>query len=377
MKKLLLPFCCLVLLLTACVEKKYIERLGIITVVGYDLMENGWVEGTHVLFQFDPNATNISQIITSQAKTAKGLMHDASLKTSKELVSGQLRLIMYGSDMAEKGMIRLMDTMDRDADIADMLYIAISETTANEVLTANNFEDAPNIGTYLHQLLEKNIKDEKIPDTTLHEFLYNYFDHGSDPIIPLINVENSKATIRNLAILQNDKMVGKISAKEGFYIKLINSKYKSGHLELVIPKSPFLKVKSETEEFEELKGIYLDMDQIRSKANIEMKDPKALEFDVNIELQARLLEISEDLKLDDKNTVKELEKAIETNITLQLEQLLGKLIEMKSDPIGFGLEYQKYAGVDALEGDKWREIYPDIKVNFNINTKLLRTGIVN
>ncbi|KGP73114.1 Ger(x)C family spore germination protein [Pontibacillus yanchengensis] len=378
MKRLTLLMICSVLCLTSCVEKKYLEQIGIVTAVGYDMLdEEGWLEGTHVLFQFDPNQANVSQIITTRAKTAKGLINDASLKTSKKLASGQLRLVLFGDKIAKEGVMRLLDTLARDAEIADMMYIAVSETTANQVLRANNFEDAANIGTYLHQLIQKNIQDEKVPQSTLHDFLHHYYDRSSDPVVPILNEENSKPTIRNLAVFRGDQMVGKISAKEGFHLKLLKDRFESGQLEMVIPQEPFIDDKESDRHYEEVQGIYINLGELSSDTDIQVVSVDNIEFNVNINITARVLELSEAVKMEDDKIIKKLEETIDKNLEQQTEELIQKLQEMNSDPVGFGLKYQRKVGPKAMENDKWRELYPQMKVKININTKILRSGIIN
>ncbi|KGX87397.1 Ger(x)C family spore germination protein [Pontibacillus litoralis] len=369
MRNMFIVLLCIVTIISGCVQKNYIEYLGIVTAIGFDLLENERIEGTHIIHQFDPNATNISQNISSQGNTTKGILYKANLKTSKDLSFGQLHVILYGQEVAEKGLMRLLDTIERDSDISDMLYLAVSDTTSKEVLAIENYEDAPNIGVYLHKLIKKNIEDEIIPDTTLHEFLYNYYDYGSDPILPVISTVNGKATIQQLAIMQNDQMVGAISTDDAFFIKLIRDQYKAGQLDLSIPQEVMnQKTESPT--------IYINLDEIRSRSNIQLTDMHNLHFEVNINLKARLLEISENIPLDKEENVKQIEQYMNKYIPMQLEELLQKLQQLQSDPFGFGLIYQKHTGAEALKEDKWREIFPDISVQFNVETQLLRSGII-
>ncbi|KGX90757.1 hypothetical protein N781_06520 [Pontibacillus halophilus JSM 076056 = DSM 19796] len=376
MRKIIAVLCILVLL-TACVDRKYIEKLGIVTVVGYDLLEEGWLEGTMVLFQFDPNATNISQIIVSRAKTSKGLMQDASLKSSKELVSGQLRLVVYGKEMAEEGVMRVTDTMIRDAAIADMLYLAVSETSANEVMNTNNFEDAPNVGNYLYTLIQKNIQEEKIPQATLHHFVSNVYSDGKDPVLPMIKLENSKATVMNLALFRDEKMVGQITAKEGFFLKLLQGRYQSGHLEIAIPTREIKdyirhEANQQTREF-----LYMDLDEIKSQTNIELTNVDTPSFSAKVNLTARILELSENVSLENPEVIKILEEQISKSIEFQMEQLLQKTQKMKSDPFGFGNTYQEKVGQQSVDSKDWHELYPNIEVNFNVQVKVIRHGITD
>lgn len=377
MTRLLCVLCIVCLLLSGCLEKRNIENLGIITAAGYDLLDDGWLEGTHVLFQFDPNATNISQILVSRAKTSKGLMHDASLKTSKKLVSGHQRLSLFGRDLSEKGLMRLMDTMARDANAADMMYIALGENTSKSILKASNFEDAPNMGSYLYKLIEKNVKEEKIPPCTLHDFLHDFYSYGTDPILPIITIEENKPTIRKLGLLKRDQVVGSISAKEGFYIKLLRDRYTSASIEIVVPKEPFKDDILTNRHYKELQGMYLNLDEVSSNSSIKVIDKENLKFKATIDFDTRLLEVSEDIDVSQKETLKKLEKYISKNIEMQIIELIEKLKESNSDPIGLGSIYAKFVGHENLKDDKWHELFPNVEVDVEVNTRIIRFGITN
>ncbi|WP_345243303.1 Ger(x)C family spore germination protein [Pontibacillus salipaludis] len=373
MKKLICILCVL-FLLTGCVERKYIERLGIITVIGYDLLEEGFLEGTLIFFQFDPNANSVSQIITSRANSAKGIRQDANLKSSKQLVSGQLRLAVFGSKLAEKGIMRVADTMARDAAVSDLLYMTIAEEDAKAILSSNKMEDAADIGNYLNSMIRKNIRNEVLPYSTLHKFQHDYYDFGRDPILPMLNLEDGKPVLRHLALMQDDRLVGKLPVKKGFYLKLIESRFEAGHLEVGLPREKFKEYFKSDRNHEEIDQMFVTFDEIKSKSKLELISPESLEFRVNITLEGRILEISDDLKIQDPKVVKLLEKEFASLIEKEIESVVEVFKENQVDPIGFGQIYNSQRPLK--EKGEWREMIPDISVDAQVKTRIVRHGII-
>ncbi|UOK59330.1 hypothetical protein MGI18_10830 [Bacillus sp. OVS6] len=179
-------------MLTGCLEQKYIERIGMITAVGYDLGNQNKIKGTTVAFQFDPTRQNVSQMLTSEANTSKGIREAMNRETSHHLVSGQLRVSLYGEELARRGIYTFVDTLARDASVGTMSYLAVASPEAASILSAENLSITTNVGTYLYRLLEQNIKSEQTISSTLHEFLKTYYEVGMDPILPMISLMNEK-----------------------------------------------------------------------------------------------------------------------------------------------------------------------------------------
>ncbi len=375
MKKFI-PLLIMCLLITGCVEKKYIEKLGVMTVIGYDLVEEEFLQGTMAFFQFDPSADNVSQIVTSTAKTSKGIRQDGNLKSSKKLVSGQLRLILFGRKAAEKGLGRITDTLTRDAAISDLLYLTVAEDLAKDVIQSNKMEDAPDIGAYLKGLIEKNIQNEVLPPSTLHHYLHDHHDQGLDPVLPMIGLSDNKPVLFNLALFQDDKYVTKIPVKQGFYLKLMIDRFQAGHLELDLSKDPFLPHLERGEEHEEVEELYITMDEIRSKSNIQLIDPEALKYKVKIRASTRIIEMSEDIELQKREVLKLMEEELSKKLKENLEEFLEVMKEHQVDPIGFGRKYANSKRDMELSNEEWREMLPNIEVDFEVDAKILRHGII-
>lgn len=362
---------CLVVLLSACADPKTLERMGLITMVGYDVTENGEIFTTMVLLHIDPEAPENSAILTSKAATSKGSRINANLKSPKKLQSGQLRVALFSDEVVKLGLINLADTLARDPSISDLTYLAVVEGSTNKLLNLKISEFA-DVSQLIYKELDQNIKGETIPSSTLQEIMHDYYSIGIDPILPTLKGENGQIAITGMALIKEDQMVGKINPTEAFYLKLINDRYKAGSVELIVSKEGF-KLKKETKVAEDLAVV---IDTIQSKSDINLINKENLEFEMKIKMKTRLLEINQSVDIKDPNSLKLLQKKLSDKVKTDVEKLIAKAQEVGSDPFGLGEIYRKSVRNSHLTSQKWHEMYPEATVKVNVEFEILRTGVV-
>ncbi len=292
------------LFLTGCLETHILEELGIVTIYGFDQAEGeDKLKSTTVLFQFNPDVTDASQIIHSTGSTFRELRNNANKKSGYKIVSGQLRTILFGPKLSRAGIFPHIDTLQRDASISDMVFIAVSNQPTEQVLTASNYEQSPNIGTYIQRLIETSVRDERITSSTLHEFSKKFFTVGYDPLVPIIANHDNKAQLTGLAIFQDDHYVDELSIEDVFYVRLISDKFKQGQVDLKLPIEPF---KNMMEDFEEPNSdqVIVVLDQLNNKTNVEITNPGGYDFKVDVDIQGRIVELTERIDLQNKEAIK-------------------------------------------------------------------------
>lgn len=373
----LIIVCCISsVLLTGCLETHILEELGIATVYGFDKADEGdYLKSTTVLFQFNPDVTDASQIIHSEGKTFRELRNNANKKSGYKIVSGQLRSVIFGPELSKEGIFPYIDTLERDASISDMVYIAISDQKTEHVLTASNYEQAPNIGTYIQSLIETAVRDERITSNTLHEFIRKYFTVGYDPLVPIVENHDNKAQLTGLAIFQDDKYVGDIPIDDIFYVRLVSDKFRQGQVDIKFPIEPF---KNLMEDYEEPNSdhVIVVLDQIHNRTDVEITNPEALNFKVDVDIKGRIVELTERIDLQNKEALKKLEEHISEEIKTNIERLIQKSKETNSDFFGFGKTYISENRNQQLTKDEWRDMYPNINVTVNVKTTIRSYGII-
>ncbi|MEH7437094.1 Ger(x)C family spore germination protein [Neobacillus drentensis] len=376
--KLLLLLACCMTIMTGCVEQKPLEKLGLITTAGYDLVGKDQIKGIVVVQKFDPMAQSATKVISAISKTSKGLRQAENLKSNQKLVSGQLRSVVYSRELAERGIIQLVDTLNRDAAIGNMVYLTIADQTAEEIMKIDYSKTNINLGTYIYNLIKQNVEGEQIISPTLQEFNHNYYDIGKDPVLPILKMQGGDVVISGVGLFREDRLVDELKQSQLFFLKILVDKYKAGTLELGFKKEELqdimLKGLVQTPLYNK---IYLTIDNIRSKSKIKLIDKQNLKFKVEIKLDSRLLEMTEPLDLSKPATVKLLEKKMNKVMEKQVEDLLYHLRELDIDPIGFGNEYEVHYRGQQISKEKWRELYKKAEFDVQVKNTIEKTGVID
>ncbi|WP_113929202.1 Ger(x)C family spore germination protein [Bacillus sp. P14.5] len=388
MKKLPLIFSILLAstLLSSCVETRYLEKQGLITGVGYDVSEKEKkIKGTIVFYQFNPSMKNLSTVISSDAETSKGIRMSANMETDHNLVSGQLRVALYGEEIAKAGINSLVDSLSRDASIGNMIFLAVASPTANEILSFQPKSQPTNMGTYLYNLMQLNIQNEVIPNPTLQEFMTSYGSVGKDPILPYLSIVKGKVGITGFALFSDDKQVGVLEREKIFYVRSLLNSLKTGTTEVEIPRDKFEKEieqaepqrnhKDEENTMEE--NFHITMDNIKNDYKINLVDKSIPSFDIKLELESRILEMTVPLNLSEAKVLRKLESELENSMKEEGMKVIRELQETGSDPIGFGTHYRASSRGKEVTKKIWAEKYPEAEFNLNIELKIVRTGIID
>jgi spore germination protein len=371
------------LLLGSCVETRYLEKQGLITGVGYDKSEKeNKISGTIVFYQFNPSMQNLTTVISGEADTSKGIRMSANMETDHNLVSGQLRVALYGEEIARKGISSLVDSLSRDAAIGNMTYLGVADPSAKDILSYQPKSQPTNMGTYLYNLVLLNIENEVIPNPTLQEFMTSYGSVGKDAILPYFSIIEDKVGIKGFALFSDDKQVGILERENIFYVRSLMNSIKTGSVEVKVPKETFKKEiheaqNIEVDEDDEVEQMHVTLDNIKNGYKIKLTDKQKPSFDIKLTLESRILEMTVPLNLSEAPVLRKLEEAMEKSIEEKGMEVIKELQESGSDPIGFGSYYRASIRDKEVTKQMWAEKYPSAEFNFDVNLKIVRTGIID
>jgi spore germination protein len=381
--KLILWAVCLVLMVinAGCVQQKPLEKLGLITTSGYDLEGTNKIKGTIVVQKFDPMTQSATKVITSVANTSKGLRQRENLQSNQKLVSGQLRSVVYSRELAEKGIIQLVDTLNRDAAIGNMVYLTVADQSASQILEIEkNNKGGLNLGTYMYNLIKQNVEGEQVISPTLHEFNHNYYDIGKDPVLPVLKVKGKDVIISGVGLFKDDRLVDELKQGELFYLKILVDKYKAGTKELGFETSQLERLILKDENYTQgpiYNKIYVTIDNIQTKTKIKLVDKKNFRFRVDVELGSRVLEMTQALDLGKPASVKFLEKKFDQSMKKKIEELLLRFQKLNIDPVGFGNEYEAHLRGETISTKGWEKKYKDATFEVHVNNTINRTGVID
>lgn len=362
-------------MLTSCVESTQLEKLGIIHTRGVDISEEkpNELETTLIIFQFNAQTSMISKTLTGSGHTIKEAREQANNKSSYSLTPGQIRLELYGKEIAEKGILNYLKTLTRDARVSDTMLLAVSKTTAKEMLQVGQSDTNMDIGQFLHGMIRQEHMEDSIPEVALHDFTHTYFDVGKDPFLPVISLQENIPQISALGIFQGDKYVGDITLEEALLLNMTQNHVNFAPIELKIPRAPFKEYLDGEEVVDPDSEDMFVRIGIKGGTNSEITDVEQLRYRSNVNIDIDLHEVSEQLVVEDDKVASILEKELEKAIKKKYETLLKKLLELNADPVGYGKLY-KVKHDNNLTTEEWREKFPDITVDFQVDVNLIHFG---
>lgn len=368
------------ILLTGCLQSKIIEEHAIINSYGIDVLEDkNQIEATTISYVFNSQneQKNVTESNSGIGTTIRDAYLDAERNSSLNFLPGQIRLVVYGKDTAEIGIAPFFTLLVRDTQMPNMMFSAVSTTTAKQLLLEAEQLIDIDIGRYLQELVAKEIKEDSIPDVSLQQITHIYEDPGMDLLLPLIGIkEEGKVGLTAMALFQSDKYVGDITVDDAFLVNLFQKHIKDKPFNISISKEPFIE-KLEGYENNEFISDQLHTSLLitegHSKTKLTNKEQQTFQTDMNLKMN--LYETSEYLNVEDEEIVENLEREIEREIKKQYERLLSDVQELNADPFGLGNIYQSNNGGNLTE-EEWRQKFPEVNVDFNIRVEIVNFGTI-
>ncbi|WP_079528333.1 Ger(x)C family spore germination protein [Solibacillus isronensis] len=367
-KKLILLFTCIIFLV-GCAEQKILERISLTTLVGFDLGDKDKLAATAVIRQINPDLESKIELQSATALTSRGARAKIDLKTSKSIGSGQLRVVLFGEELAKAGLNENIHILKMNSEISNATYMATVEGSLDNILEYK-YENITDLGQHIYQLIKYNVDKRYIISSTLHEVNRDKLTFLGSYSMPILKREEESIQISGIAFFNKGKIVGKLPAEEAIYILMVKGKTNSGTLELEIPITTLEKSPSD------FSGkIPIAIDSIDSKRKIKLVDPEVPEFNLTIDIKCRLLEVDSDVSTDGSNIFHKLEKEINKKIESEINQIIDYSHEIETDIFQFGEYYKAQNRHADIDKEKWNEMYSEMKVNVTVNTTIVRDGV--
>ncbi len=122
-------------------------------------------------------------------------------------------------------MVASFDTLIRDVNIGNALYVALLDGNGTELLKGK-YTTSSNVAIYIKKMLEHNMKTGPLPTDNLHIGAFRYYQEGQDYYIPILKKHGDKIKITGIGLFKKDKYVGKIAEKDMFVFKGLLEEHK-------------------------------------------------------------------------------------------------------------------------------------------------------
>ncbi|MEK3974679.1 Ger(x)C family spore germination protein [Psychrobacillus sp. FSL K6-1267] len=361
----------LCIILAGCAETNILDRIGLTTLVGYDIgSEEENIKTTAVIREVSPEFQSNVEVVTAEEATSKGARVKTNRKLSKKIMVGQMRVILFSEEIAKDDIHYFIDAHLENASVSNGVYMAVVEGPMSSLLEYK-YENIEDIGQHIYRLLEQNIESEYMISSTLHVVARDYYSAGRNIVMPIIKREEEFVEISGIALFEDGNMSGRLSAEDSFFVKIIRDNYKHGNFQTKLKEediSPSL-MKNPFDE------IPLAFDTVKTDRKLKLVNSTTPEFDLNITIKGRLLELRSDIDVGNPKIVDELEKGISNNLKREISRVISIGQKYESDVFGFGEWYRSSVRNSKLTNEKWHELFKTMKVNVKVDFELVRNGV--
>lgn len=347
------------------IDLKYLAGIA----VDKDKYTNDYILTLEVLEASTNSKAINSNIIESRGKTIHGALRDAIKKTGNMLQGSHAKVFIVSKDIAEEGIVPVIDLIDRDVELRNDMWILISESdTASDILRKGK-EGSEIISYELAASIANSNKIGKYMKVEIFKIISDISGRGSSAIAPMVNVNNdnnteSKFNVSGTAIFKGEKVVGTLNEFETMFFQIL----KEDNVKFVLPI-----------ELEKGNNISLEIMNINRSINTKIKDNKVV-IDMTINIDTALSELaSSGVNYILKDERDKLKKQSEKQIKISCYKVIEKLQkEYKSDAIGFGdiLKKRNPNAWKSMESD-WLDIFENIEINLDINVEIKYNGVTN
>ncbi|MBU5442715.1 Ger(x)C family spore germination protein [Paenibacillus sp. MSJ-34] len=360
--RIILALFAAVTILSGCGDQRVLERLGFIETQSFDLLPNGLLHIASSIPIADPDVKIGRKLLTTEAKSSKEAKIEFSRKTSLTLVSGQLRNILYGMSLAQRGLMEEFDTFGRDPAISPQVKISVVNGSAVSLLE-KNFRQHPRTDKYIDRLLMKEAKEHSIPKVTLYEFFRDYFDDGIDPVAPVIKEEKENIVIDGIGLFKGAKYINKIQPQDSLVFGFLRGNFRHGSISVDLGG-------------DEGRRESVMFNSLNSKRNVKVRKQgtRIEEVAVNVVVKGSVLEYIGPGRLDEEKVRIELENKISEHISGKANQMMKFMQKNEVDSVGIGKYVRNSMTYEQWKGMDWGQEFPNIRVKCNIRFKIKDSG---
>lgn len=277
----------------------------------------------------------------------------------KVLELGHAKIIVINEKLLSEDSKMMMDYFVRRGDIQLITWIAAARPSAEEILKTEPTTESVASVALFNYFDKSGTESPYITTAFLFDSIRNTLGEGIDAVLPLIEIDKEEdVLIVNKSIITKDK-------HEIFELTSLQTMYFNS---LIHKTSGFnYKVKHEDLTF------FLNIDTVKMSYKIITEKGKPPRIDMKVTMVGVIGESN--MKLEWRNLEKYNEYA-NTEFKKEVLDLLTSVQKENLDPLGFGLRYRATRLNDKNTIKEWKNIYPNIEFDVNMDVKLKSTGAI-
>ena len=337
------------LFLGGCYDYNGLNDLAIISGIAIDYEDDEFKVTFEVIStkkEGETSGSSNTYYVTSSGDNIVYAFTNAANKMDKVPYFEHVEMVVFSKNVAQEYLEDCIDYLIRTERLRNEFYAAISDTKAEELLSASS-KNHPIVSNYLVQLLEFN--NETYNAAYYIQFtktVNSMLSEGEDAMLPIFKANDDKIELTGLGVFKDFKLVETFNNEEASVINLLNNfNVESIHFNMTCDNNKTIVIAD-----------------YNSKVSIE---PGKDKLNVKAAINARISEETCGYDLKDADTYKELENKFTKVIEKKMDNVLKKLQENKSNALNIGKSYyNKYREKDFYLWTKQDITYDiDLKIN--------------
>jgi len=347
-------------------DYRMLEDLAFTNATSYDLVEveedGKKIQKLRIVNSIpeaDPEASTHREVFEAVASTSKEARNMMARQSDRVLVSGQLRTVLFGLELAQTGIWKYIDTLIRDPSIGQRVRMIVVDGDAGDLLK-QDYPAITNTGTFIFELLSKETDHNIIPDVNIYHFIRDYFDDGIDPVAPVLKQLPQTISVDGIALFQHDRYVGKITPDQALIFGILRKDIRDGDLSVTLHNDE-----------------YMMLNAIESKQKVRIeRGPSDESFTVifDLEVYGGLLEYVGTTKMQVGEDLSRLQRDIADDIEERAEKLIQQVQELGSDSLGIGRYVRNSLSAEEWYSMDWPSVYPNVTIRVNAHVVIKNTG---
>lgn len=374
-------------LLTACFDATELDELAIALLIGIDLEDDKILITAEVInLQYSSDSSSSGNVsvkyVQGTGNTVLEALRDITLKFGHRIYGAHTKAIIFGEDLAKKGVMPYMDQLFRARELRESAYVLVAkEAKAYEVMgVSSGLEPIP--ANYIISLIDSIKYNPKTIDTNMMDFVKHYYHMGRHPIVAILEKRQKKGINQTekevgtkdfelssigSAVFKNDTLVGYLSGNDTKALNYILNNVKGGIITFPTP------VDSDETLFSSLSTI-----KVRTKNDVDFKDGRLI-LKTKITISGNLGEIDGDMDISNYESLEKMAQACSQTVKEGIEMTVKKVQkEFGFDIFGFGHVLHKKHTEEwrKIEG-KWDDLFAEADFQIEVVTNIISSGLLN
>lgn len=374
MKKLvvLLSVFLVIPLLTACWDYREVNEMSIVVGFSVDKGSTSKFLVTYEIVDMQEAGKEgkvKSVLLESEGDTMLEAARNAISKNFPKLYFGHAVAVAISKEIAQEGVIDVLDFITRDAETRLSIHLFVSEEeTAGKLLRVKPVAEELLAIEINNILKEQRYLAKAIPVQT-YEFVNSIIEEGVSCVMTsaciVSNGEDEVINICGSAVFKNDKLLGFIDGEETKVLSFILDRIEGGVI--------VVKIGSGNNE----SRFSLEIKKSSTKLKPVIKDNK-LSIEIEIDTRVALDEHISEQNYNTKKGQEELCRVAEEQLKGDIEKLIKKMkTEFSSDIFGFGNSiYKKHPKLWKEIRENWEQEFKEIEVTIKPQVKIMNTVLL-